>query len=84
MNNSLYLWAPEHCDYYESESQNRKGKHECVEVYPESDPPIRKHRSRANNEYHCNEVGGTWTEFFNAHEIIPVKREAECEAKVGL
>jgi len=73
----------ENCPFYREESANRKAKHECVEYYPESESEtnrIRKHSSRANNEFDCEGLGGNWTAFHTFLEIVPdVDSEDDCE-----
>ena len=70
------------CQYYQSESSNRKPKHECVEYY--DDEFTRKHASTANNAADCTLNGGNWTAFHNYLEIVPnIISEYECEQEAA-
>jgi hypothetical protein len=66
------------CNYYKTESANRKPRFECIAYFPDSG--IRKHASQANNEQDCNETGGEWTGFYNYLEIVPdILDENDCK-----
>ena len=71
---------PETCDFYETESSNRKGRFECVEYYEETVNLTRKHASTASTEEHCLALHGKWTEFFNFLEIAPAQSETDCQS----